>query len=159
MHNSMLIFLVNDAARGILATYEIEEQSPKAKRVLFKTLDPNIVKDDYVVVPTDTRHGMTVVKVVETDVDVDFDAIEPVKWIVSTIDRKKHDNLLREEERLISAANQAEKRKKREELREKMLLNSDAIKHLSLAADVHDLPAPETPPYRPAPRNPSDVEF
>lgn len=144
MHNSLLVFLANDSARCVEAVYEPEYENPRAKRTPFKTLDPSICVGDFVVVPTETRHGMTVVKVIETDIDVDFDSIAPMKWIIAAVDRKPFEQLLRDEEGLVSAANQAEKRKKREELREKMMLNADAIRHLPIASSVE--PASIAPP-------------
>ena len=68
MNYSTAIFLINNHARALKVTYE-DGANPE----IVKTLDQTIKLDDYVVVETDTRHKMTVVKVVETDVDFDLE--------------------------------------------------------------------------------------
>jgi hypothetical protein len=75
--NSKIVFLINDQARAIMATYE-----PGAPAEMFKTLDDSISVNDLVVVQSTTRHMMTVVKVTAVDVDVNFDSTTPLKWIV-----------------------------------------------------------------------------
>lgn len=132
MNYSMAIFLINSHARAMACTYEADEG---AKRTLFKTLDPNIKEGDYVIVATGTRHGMTVVKVIEADVDVDFDAPDKVEWIVGSVDRAQHERLLEHEKEAIQAIKSAELRKKREELRAAMFADHvETLKALPIAA-------------------------
>ena len=82
MNYSMAIFLISNQARAISVTYEADE---KAAKTIFKTLDPSIAVGDYVVVQTDTRHQMTVCKVVETDIEPDFNSIALMKWIIGKV--------------------------------------------------------------------------
>lgn len=117
MNYSMAIFLINKNARAVLATYESDEN---ARRTAFKTLDDTIAEGDYVIVSTETRHGMTVVKVVEVDVDLDFDSSTPVEWVIGRVERADYEQLLKDEQVAIRAIKSAELRKKREDLRKTM---------------------------------------
>ena len=132
MNYSTAVFLINKYVRAILATYEAEDT---AKRTMFKTLDPTIAVGDFVIVPTDTRHKMTVVKVVETDVDVDFDSHTQVGWVVGKVDQSGYNTVLAQERDAINAIKSAELRKKRQDLRDNMLADSLAdIKALPISA-------------------------
>jgi hypothetical protein len=76
-----------------------------------------------------------VCKVVEVDVDVDFDRPEQFKWIVGRVDRAPYDATLAQEAHAITVINSAEKTKKRNELRDALLAdNADLIKALPIAA-------------------------
>lgn len=150
MNYTTAIFLINNKARAITVAYEPEEppttpwngQATKTKtscglpnRMLFKTLDPDIKKDDYVVVPTHTRHGMTVCRVVEADVDVDFDSAALVAWIVAKVDRAPYDQTIQQEDVAIAAIRKAETRKKRNDLRDAILTDQlEAIQALPIAS-------------------------
>lgn len=132
MNYSTAVFLINNDVRAVLATYE---EGDHAKRTLFKTLDPSIDEGDYVIVPTDTRHKMTVCKVMETDVDVDFDDPAPVSWIIGKIHLTDHETILAQEEQAVKAVKSAEKRRKREQLREAMFADHmETLKALPIAA-------------------------
>ena len=132
MNYSTAIFLINKHVRAIQATYEAEDN---AKRTAFKTLDDTIAVGDYIVVPTDTRHKMTVCKVMETDVDVDFDSVLPVQWVIGKVDRAAHELTLGQENKAIQVIKSAELHKKRDDLRNAMLANHlDTIKALPIAA-------------------------
>lgn len=130
MHSSKIVLLINESARAMVGVYE-DTGSPAE----FKTLDPTIQVDDLVVVESGTRHGMTVVKITEADVDLDFEANKEVKWIVCRINTEAHNDLLRQEREAINAANSAERRRKREELRASMFADhQEQMKTLSLAS-------------------------
>lgn len=134
MNYSVAVFLINKNARAVRAIYEADQPSNKAKRQLFKTFDSSIAVDDLVVVPTDTRHGFTVVKVVETDVDLDFDTTENVQWIVGRVDLANHAVRLQQEQAAIAAIKSAELRKKREELSKAMFADhAEQLKALPIA--------------------------
>lgn len=138
MNYSTAIFLINKHVRGVLATYEDENN---AKRTLFKTLDAKLKVGDYVVVPTDTRHKMTVCKVVETDVDVDFDSHLPVQWVITRIEHEPYEALLAQENKAIQVVKSAELRKKRDDLRAAMFADHlETIKALPIAALNGDAP-------------------
>lgn len=134
MNYSTAVFLINDSVRALLCTYEAEDN---AKKTLFKTFDQSIGVGDYVVVPTDTRHKMTVVKVAEImdPLDVDLESSLPVAWIIGKINLHDYTQILAEEEAAIQKIKSAEKLKRRNELRDAMLADSaNQIKALPIAS-------------------------
>lgn len=139
MNYSTAVFLINKHARAVLATYEAEDN---AKRTMFKTLDPDLKVGDYVIVPTDTRHKMTVVKIVEADVDVDFDSQTQVQWVMGDFDRTAFEQTLAQEQQAITAIKSAEMRKKRDDLRAAILADHVAdLKALPIYANGDSKPA------------------
>lgn len=101
MDASKIVFLINDQVKLIRVSYEPHNESlgnvPKeanaylkerlvpeadSKKYLFKTLIQDLAVGDYVVVETGTRHGMTVCKVLEIDLDVDFDDGVPLLSLI-----------------------------------------------------------------------------
>lgn len=117
-NQSTAVFLINDKTRAILATYE---EGDSAKRTMFKTFDSEIDVDDLIIVPTDTRHKMTVCKVVEVDVDVDFNSPTRVEWVVSKIDTSEYEDVVRREKDALKTIRSAEVRREREKLKEALL--------------------------------------
>lgn len=132
-NQSTAVFLINDKTRAILATYEAGDT---AARTMFKTFDPDIDVDDLIIVPTDTRHKMTVVKVVEVDVDVDFNSSTRVDWVVSRIDTDEYEEVVRREKDALKTIRSAEVRREKEKLRDALLadLNGDADNTIALLA-------------------------
>lgn len=134
MNNSTIVLLINDNARAIKATYE-DGHAPG----IFKTLDQTIAVDDLIVVETNTRHGMTVCKVTEVDVDVDFDATAEVKWIVHRIDASAYNDILEQEKDAIAAVHSAERRRKKEMLRDSLFADhQEKLKALSISHVTED---------------------
>lgn len=129
MNQSTAIFLVDDHVRAIKASYDDTDNGKVIKT--FKTLDTNIKVDDFVVVPTHTRHKMTVCKVVEVDVDVDFDSNEEVKWVVASVDKTQHDQIVKQEEVAIKKIRSAEVNKKKMDLLNAMKLDPTTIPALT----------------------------
>jgi len=139
MNYSTAVFLINKHARAIVATYEADD---KATRTTFKTLDPSIKEGDYVIVETDTRHKMTVCKVVETDVDFDFDTPAKMSWVIGKVDRAVFDLTLQQEQSAIAAIKSAELRKKREDLKKSMFADHmESIKALPIYANGENVEA------------------
>ena len=137
MNYSTAIFLISDDARGVLCSYEDD-----GSRKLFKTLNPDIKTDDYVVVPTTTRHKMTVVKVVEVDVDPDYESATQIDWIIGVVDRATHEDLLNQEAVAVSKIKQAEKKQARDKLREGLL---DVANGELKALPIYSVDAPAAP--------------
>ena len=54
----------------------------------------------------------------EVDVEPDFDASMAAKWAICKVGRDEFDKLLEWEKKVITRINKAEKRKKREELKD-----------------------------------------
>lgn len=131
MNNSTVVFLINDDVRAIKAIYE-----PTGAAMTFKTMNQSIRVDDYVVVQTNTRHEMTIVKVTEVDVDVDLESSTKMDWVVDTVDLRNFNVVLEQERTAIAAVQSAQKRKKREELRAALFRDNDEnIKALALSSD------------------------
>lgn len=121
MNLSTAVFLLkNSAARAVLVTYEPDTTSRKQDRVMYKTFDASIKKGDMVVVPTDTRHNLTVCQVDAVDVDVDFDSNTQVAWIVGKIDMADVNSIKAQEDNIINIIKAAEKNKKKLELQASM---------------------------------------
>lgn len=140
MNYSTAIFLINKDVRAIAVTYEkidLTKDTTQMKyqpaylsggrlpdgAVVFKTMDQTVKVDDFVIVPTDTRHGMTVCKVVATDIEVDIESDKECHWIVGTVDTKPFEDLRQMEEQAIIALKRAEVDKKREAMRQDLLRN------------------------------------
>lgn len=129
MHNSTIVFLINDDVRAIKATYQ-DGESPK----VFKTLDQTIAIDDLLVVQSGTRHEFTVVKAVEVDVEPNFDSNFDVPWIVSKVHLDELNKVLGLEKTAIATVQKAERQRKKEELRASVFASHDAeIKTLALS--------------------------
>lgn len=129
MNYSTAVFLINNNVRAVRGTYQQDGTS-----AIFKTLDPDVAKDDLVVVPTSTRHGMTAFKITEVDIDVDMDSATHVDWIVCRIDQEPYKKVVAEEADAISKIKSAELRKKRTDLAEALFKdNIDTLKALPIA--------------------------
>lgn len=132
MNYSTAVMLFNDNIRALKVVYDKDQEKNFKERgtggYLVKTLDDTIQVDDMVVMPTDTRFDMTVVKVVEVDSEIDFDdEYTEVKWIIGKVDVESAQRTLDEEQKWIQAMKASEKRKKKEQIRKNMedMLNGD----------------------------------
>lgn len=132
MNYSTAIFLINPKVRAIAAIYEPDTDSRKAPRTIFKTFDQTLSVGDYILVPTDTRHKMTVNKVVEVDLDPDLESHSQMSWVIGVVDRVAYEDVLAQEARAIDLMKAAEKTHAREELRKKMLAHVDETKLAAL---------------------------
>lgn len=136
-HKSRTIFLVNDNVRAVLATYEVDrlDAPGSAPRTMFKTFDKTLKVGDYVLVPTETRHNMTVVKIAAVDVDPEIDSELAVEWVIGIIDRAAYENTLSQEGEMLNVIKSAEKAKRRAELAAAVLADSgDKVKTLTIAS-------------------------
>ena len=130
MNYSRAIFLISDEVRAVYVTYEADEH---ASRSMFKTLDSSIKADDYVVVPTNTRHKMTVCRVAEVDVEPDLEGSDDLDWIIGVVNRADFEDIQRQENEAINKIKSAEKRRKRDELRKALLADAeDELKALPI---------------------------
>jgi len=133
MNYSSVIFLINKNVRAIAAIYEPDQEHKKSPRIIFKTLDATIGVGDYVLVPTETRHKMTINKVVEVDVEIDLESATKIDWVISTVDHQEFERVTKMEEKAIEQIKSAQKRKKQEELREALLKDNEFLKALPIA--------------------------
>lgn len=126
MNQSTAIFLINDKVRAIYVIYEPDTEKTSAPRTMFKTFDQSIKVDDLIVVPTGTRLGMTVVKVTQVDVRVDFDDATAIQWVCHKVDRHPYEVVLAREGDMMKVVREAEENHKREELRKKIFASTEA---------------------------------
>jgi hypothetical protein len=135
MNYSTAVFLINDKIRAVKVSYEDKTTTPRADEYTYKTLDQSLKKDDLVVVPTKTRHKMTVCRVTEVDVEVDYDSSVEMKWIVDKVDNAAYEALLAQEAQAIKEMRDADAKSKKEALQEKLFKhNLDKIKALPMAS-------------------------
>lgn len=136
---------------------------PKECR-LHKTMDPDISVGDFVVVPTKTRLGFTVCKVVAVDCEVDFEAEGECHWIADTVDVAKFEHYRQQEDVVIAAIKKGEAKKKQKKMAKsfKKGLDGDLPKLIAFgeapAAPVATSSAASRAEARPAPAAPTTVE-
>lgn len=145
MNKTTAIFLVNKSVRCISVAYALEEdiytKKAKPKDVKsFKTLDADIAEGDLVVVPTDTRLGFTTGKVVKTDLHVDFDSSEQMRWIVARVPLDSYTSIVEQEAKAMDAVAEADHEARRQELADKMLRHRPKLDGLTLFAPTHSAP-------------------
>ena len=122
MNYSTAVMLFNADIRAVKVSYDPNDLSNgKPKSYLFKTLDPDLKVGDYVTIPTDTRHKITVGRVEEIDVEVDFDDALEIKWIVSRVPVSEYEGILKDEESWIAEMKKAQNRKKKEDIKNSMI--------------------------------------
>lgn len=113
---STAIFLYNDKVRAVLCSYDPGATPALTQKTMFKTLDTSIKEGDLVIVPTDTRHRFTIVRVENVDVEPDLETGQEVKWIAGVFDRAPHERNLELEAQATSAIKEAHRAQKRREL-------------------------------------------
>lgn len=134
MNMSTAILLINKNCRAMMCIYETKESmggNKEPPQTMFKTFDPALKVDDYVLVPTETRHKMTVVKIAAADVEVDFDSTIEVPWIIGKIDTTGYQKTLAQEGDALKLIKTAQDTKKRNELAKTLL---DAVDPAALNA-------------------------
>lgn len=142
MNYTTAVMLINQNIRAVHCVYEPETEYSKPERKMFKTLDPELKEGDYVVVPTETRHKMTVMQVVAVDVDVDFESSIKIDWIVDRVNVEANQLILDEEAMWIDKLKQSEKRRKREEIKKNMLdmHKDDGLEDMAIAQMGQEAP-------------------
>lgn len=142
MNYSSAIFLVRDDVRLVSVSYEVDaEGNGKRPFYQFKTMDPTLAVGDYVNMPTDTRHKMTVARIEEVDLEVDLDSPAQLSWIISKVDTVSYVSIVQAEADAILVMKSAEKNRRRTELREKLIADNpelNTFKNVTTTA----LPAP-----------------
>lgn len=116
MNLSASIFLINDDVRPVRVSYDPDLPKNNNPNRLFKTLDKTVKKDDYVIVPTTTRHGFTVCRVEETDFVIDYDGSDRWDWVVGKVDKEAYDAVVAQEAQYTNRIGQAEQSRKKHEL-------------------------------------------
>lgn len=116
MNYSTTVMLINSSIRAVRGKYE--EGGPAE---IFKTIDQDLKVDDFAVVESKTRWGMTTVKITEVDVDVDFDSSQNVGWVIGKIDMLSHAKIQKMESEAIDVIKKGELRKRREDIKKNTL--------------------------------------
>lgn len=126
MNLTMAIFMVNRDVRAVRCQYDPTDSRDNSIRT-FKTLDQTIKKDDLVVVPTKTRQGYTVVKVIEDHVFPDLNSSEIVDWIVTKLRLENHEKRLKDEQLVVDLVRQADFRRQQSELKNSIIANNPEL--------------------------------
>lgn len=136
MNYSTAVMLLNPAVRGIRCSYEpAKREGDTPSTYLFKSLDGTLKPGDFVVVPTDTRWAMTINRVEEVDVEVDFDSEIQIKWILGKVDLSDAETIEMEEKKAIDIIKRAEARKKREDIRANLAaLKTEELQTLAISS-------------------------
>lgn len=125
----------------------------------FKCRDPEVKKDDLVIVQTTTRHGFTVAKVVAigvADVPINFEDNTQWLWIAQKFDKAEFDQMLDSEKKLTGMVAEANANKMRNDLKAAM-----GLQQVGLADVFRKAPATlEAQPIEaPVKASPNDVSF
>ena len=135
MNSSTAVFLFSEEVRTVSCTFAINQ--PGTKVYTYKTLLQGLQVDDLVVVEcqgTSTQHGFAVVKVVAMDPVIDMmDTTINYKWVMSKVDTSAHADLLKREQALAAAMQEAHRRKAREEVRAQLIaeLGEETVKQIT----------------------------
>lgn len=151
MNLSTAIFLVNKSVRPVRVSYDPDAPKHNNPDKLFKTLDPGLAKGDMVVVPTGTRHGMTVCKVEEIDFRVNFDTQSEYLWVIGRVDVDAYESVKTQEATVVDRIGTAEENRKRAELAAALGLADVNLTDLDIVNGTQRLAAPATPRGEPAP--------
>ena len=135
MNYSTAIFLISDDVRCIEVVYEATENAP---RVRFKTMDKAVKVDDFVIVPSTTRHNITTAKVVAVDVEPDLESQAEMAWLVGVVSMVDFASIKSQEGDAIARIKRGELRRKKEELRETLLKDAGDLKSLPIYTPRND---------------------
>ncbi len=118
MHSSRYVFVISDEARCIKVQYDPNDKSNTS---FNKTMDQSITVDDMVVLETDSRHKMTIGKVIEVDIEPDLESSVRMNWVYQKIDNDAIKSLRDQEAEAVDTVKKLERKKKRRELRQEWM--------------------------------------
>ena len=132
MNYSTAIFLINSDVRAVSVSYEQDAEGRGIKPFhTFKTFDPDVAIGDFVVIPTGTRHNMTVARVEEVDLEIDVDSCVDMRWLVGRVDTAAYEAVVAQEADAIAQIKSAEKRARQEELKAKLIADNPDLRMLA----------------------------
>jgi hypothetical protein len=111
------IFVVNPSTRALKVRYS---ENSSDKDAFVKTVNADIKVDDLVVIPTDTRFGFTVAKVIEVDVLINMNGTAEMRWVDQVVDKARYDHLVEQERIIIQKVQQADVRREQRQLAEQL---------------------------------------
>ena len=122
MNYSTAVMLFNNDIRAVRVSYDPKDLvGDKPRSYLFKTLDPDLKVGDFVTIPTESRHKLTVARVEEVEAEVDYDDSLEIKWIVSRVPVTEYEGILSDEQQWIAEMKKAQNRKKKEDIKKNMV--------------------------------------
>lgn len=138
MNYSTAVMLFNQDIRAVRVSYDpADKVNGVVKSYIFKTLDPDLKVGDFVSIPTDTRHLMTVGKIEEVDAEIDFDSGLEIKWVISSVPVSEYEGILSDEQTWIAEMKKAQNLKKKEDIKKSMLdmyqANGASLETLAIA--------------------------
>lgn len=150
MNLSSAIMLFDKSVRPVRVEYDPDNKynNMGAMKMVFKTIDPSIKKDDLVVVETTTRHGYTIAKVLEIDFVVDFNSAVEWGWLAK-FDKDAFQGILKVEDGVKQKVAKAQENKMRAEMLETLGMKETDVGDLRsmLAGDVQtEAPVLMAPP-------------
>lgn len=130
MNYSTAVMLINQSIRAVQGQYE-----QNGSYAVFKTIDQNLKVDDFAVVESGTRWGITTVKITAADVDVDFDSSTQIGWVLHKVDMAQHEEIKKMEADAIEMLRKGELRKRRQDIRSNTLdaMSAGEIDKLDIA--------------------------
>lgn len=145
MHDSNRIFLASDTVRAVKGIFETDvNNQPTAKREYFKTFSASLKVGDLVNVETSTRHGVSVIRIVEVDVDIDVESDEQTRWIIGKVETAEYEKFKTMEADMVSEMKKAELKAKRDDMRAKVMgRHADILANSEIAQIGHDKPTDE----------------
>lgn len=132
MNYSTALFALNKDLRAVLAVYDTPANQPNGKKQMFKTLNQDIQVGDIIVVPTETRHGMTCVKVTDVDVEVDLDDPTPVAWVIDRVNVTDWQVLVKQENEALKIVRDAAFAERKKKIRDSIVANASELTSLPI---------------------------
>lgn len=127
------ILLVNDGIRPVRVNYDPEYKGSRESQ-LFLTFDPEIKKNDAVIIPTGTRHGATVAVVEEIDFTIDYDGPSQWRWIIGRVDTATYAEMLKQSDTIMNLVNAKQADAKRAELKKTLMMDKVDFGDLALVS-------------------------
>lgn len=88
MNHHTAVLVIKPGVRLVRGLYE-----HGGNHAVFKTTDKELKVDDYVVVETGTRWGMTVMKITDVDVEIDMNSDKKIGWVVGRVNMITYEEL------------------------------------------------------------------
>lgn len=136
--STVLILLNQELLNGALHTVRVSyDESVKNQHTIKKTFISDLKPGEFVIVQTSTRYNATVCKVVEVDVEVDFDSDTPIGWVFGRVDMATLEKLCAEEERILNVIRNAELAERRLKLKNTVLAQlGDTLPQLTVDVPI-----------------------
>ncbi len=115
LNKSLAPFLVDENVIGVIAAYEDHHKKEEGK--FYKSVGLDIKVGDLIIVPAKTRLGFTTNKVLEVNVQPDFEKTTTVQWVAGVCTSQHYDSLVASEDAMLVKVREAEQNQAKEELK------------------------------------------